>query len=66
MSKKEFSAFLDKYLESKLDIIKEIGINDYLRKLGMEIETQVESQAKSDDNKTSEQTTKTEIEGACL
>ena len=60
MSKKEFSAFLDKYLESKIDVIKEIGINDYLRKLGMEIGSQVESQAKPDDKKPSEQTTKTE------
>lgn len=69
MSKKEFSAFLDKYLESKIDIIKEIGINDYLRKLGMEIGSEVESQAKSDaktDEKQTIKTEETETKGASL
>lgn len=60
MSKKEFNVFLDKYLEGKLDVIREIGINDYFRKLGMDIEAEVESQVKPDESTTGNQTTKTE------
>ena len=55
MSKKEFDAFLDEYLKTKLDFLKELGANDYLRNLGMEIENQVESKVESD-KKIEEQT----------
>ena len=59
MSKKEFDAYLDEYLQTKLDFIKELGVNDYLRKLGIEIEAEVESKAK-DEEKIEEKPLETE------
>lgn len=37
MSKSEFDAFLDSYLKGKVDFLKEIGANDFLKQLGEEI-----------------------------
>lgn len=58
MNKKEFDSFLDEYLKTKLDIIRNIGINDYLKKLGVEISAEVESQAKAETNATEQNANK--------
>lgn len=44
MNKKEFDKYLDEYLKSKIDFLKEIGLNDYLRDIADDSGLQVSAE----------------------